>query len=75
MNFLGDNNIVWILLLLLIFDNDECGCGIGCDSIIWLLILSKFCCGERGGRRGIFGGCGCGCGRREEVVGCGCGCK
>ncbi|MCL2695931.1 MAG: chorion class high-cysteine HCB protein 13 [Clostridiales bacterium] len=72
MNFFGgDNNIVWILLLILIFDNDECGCGIGCDSIIWLLILSKFCCGERGGRR--FGlGCGC---RREEPCGCTCGCR
>ena len=78
MNFLGDNNMVWILLMLVIFDGgDDCGGGCGCDSIIWLLLLSKFCGGgARGGRAfGLGGGCGCGCERREEPVGCGCGCR
>ena len=41
-NFCGGNSIWWIIILLLLLDND----GNTCDSLIWILLLSRFCnCG------------------------------
>jgi hypothetical protein len=47
----GDNcnSIVWIIILLLLFDgNNGCGCnngcGNGCNSF-WIIILLFLCCG------------------------------
>ncbi len=59
MNFQG-SNLTWLLVLLLIIgDGDN---GVSCDSLIWLLLLSRYCggscgCGNNGGGNG---GCGCG---------------
>ncbi len=48
MNF-GGSNLTWILVLLLILGDNEGGTS--CDTLIWLLLLSKYCGGS----------CGCGC--------------
>ena len=48
MNF-GGSNMTWILVLLLILGDSEGGTS--CDTLIWLLLLSKYCGGS----------CGCGC--------------
>ena len=55
MNF-GNNNMMWILVLLLILGegNNGGGCA-SCDTLIWLLLLSRYC-GDNDS------GCGCGCG-------------
>ena len=52
----GDNcnSIVWIIILLLLFDgNNGCGCnngcGNGCNSF-WIIILLFLCCGCGNGR-------------------------
>ncbi len=61
-NFAGGNSMWWILILLLILDD---GCGNTCDSLIWILLLSRFCdCGESS--------CGCAAPPRNP---CGCGCN
>ena len=51
--------VVFSVLLLLIGDNDN-GLGISCDTLIWLLLLSRFCGGENG----------CGCGNQNRPCGC-----
>ena len=53
MNF-GSNNLMWILVLLLILGDGNNG-GTSCDTLIWLLLLSRYC----GGGEAAFG-CGCG---------------
>lgn len=63
-NFCGGNSMWWILILLLILDDGENTC----DSLIWILLLSRFC----GGSCGDTGSCGCGCG--GSTVGRTCGC-
>lgn len=51
-NFCGGNSMWWILILLLILGDGENTC----DSLIWILLLSRFCnCGEE------QPSCGCGC--------------
>ena len=61
-NFCGGNSMWWILILLLVLDDG----GNTCDSLIWILLLSRFCnCGEETGG----GNCGCGCGAPRT---CGC---
>lgn len=60
-NFCGGNSIWWIIILLLLLDND----GNTCDSLIWILLLSRFCnCG------GHDSDCGCGCGSPVRTCGC-----
>ena len=44
MNF-GSNNIMWILVLLLILGEGNNG-GASCDTLIWLLLLSRYCGGD-----------------------------
>ena len=61
-DFCGGNSMWWILILLLILDNGE---GSTCDSLIWILLLSRFCGGE----------CGCGCQTQQTTPRCGCGCS
>ncbi len=62
----GGSNMTWILVLLLIMDNgDEGGCS--CDSLIWLLLLSRFC-----GLGDGSTGCGCGCNGTTTTRSCGC---
>lgn len=62
-NFCGGNSMWWILILLLILDDG----GNTCDSLIWILLLSRFCgnCGEE------TPSCGCGCGGNAART-CGC---
>jgi hypothetical protein len=48
----------WILILLLVLDD---GC-MSCDSLIWILLLSRFCGGDD---------CGCGC-PTNTCSNCGC---
>ena len=59
MNF-GGSNMTWILVLLLILGDTEGGTS--CDTLIWLLLLSRYCgggCGCGGNNRFPFGGnCG-----------------
>jgi len=63
MFFGGENPILALLILSLLF-NDGCGFfGGSGQSIIWLLILSKF-----------FGGFGDGIEPTAAAHGCGCGC-
>jgi len=50
----------WIIIILLLIDGNNT-----CDSLIWLLLLSRFCGGEENG---------CGCARPSVTPGCGCGC-
>lgn len=59
-NFAGGNSMWWILILLLVLDD---GCNT-CDSLIWILLLSRFCdCGETPCPCSSAGTtrCGCGC--------------
>ena len=65
MNF-GSNNMMWILVLLLILGEGNNGnvCA-GCDTLIWLLLLSRYC----GDNDNSFG-CGCG---GNNTIGRGCG--
>ena len=42
MNF-GNNNMMWILVLLLILGEGGNGGCAGCDTLIWLLLLSRYC--------------------------------
>lgn len=61
-NFCGGNSMWWILILLLVLDNGE---GSTCDSLIWILLLSRFCgCEEETNT------CGCGCGQTVRSCGC-----
>ena len=62
-NFCGGNSMWWILILLLILDD---GGGNTCDSLIWILLLSRFCiCGEE------TPPCTCGCaGNTGRTCGC-----
>ena len=60
MNF-GGTNMTWILVLLLILGDSEGGTS--CDTLIWLLLLSRYCggscgCGNNGNRFGFSGNCG-----------------
>ena len=64
MNF-GNNNIMWILVLLLILGEGNNGCA-SCDTLIWLLLLSRYCGGDNDT------GFGCGCGG-SNTIGRGCG--
>ena len=58
-DFAGGNSMWWILILLLILDD---GCGNTCDSLIWILLLSRFCgCEETPS---------CGCGAPTRNCGC-----
>ena len=60
-NNLGGTNLTWLLvLLLLIGDNENC-MGLSCDTLIWLLLLSRSC-GDNGN--------GCGCGNQNRPCGC-----
>ena len=52
MNF-GNNNLMWILVLLLILGEGGNGGCAGCDTLIWLLLLSRYC--------GNDDNMGCGC--------------
>lgn len=61
-DFAGGNSMWWILILLLILND---GNGNTCDSLVWILLLSRFCGGESG--------LGCGCGATAART-CGCGC-
>ena len=55
-NFSGGNGMWWIIILLLLLDND----GNTCDSLIWLLLLSRYCnCGNGYGANTADYGCGC----------------
>ena len=54
MNF-GSNNMMWILVLLLILGEGGSGGCANCDTLIWLLLLSRYC----GGDGGSSFGCGC----------------
>ena len=65
MNF-GNNNIMWILVLLLILGEGNNGGCLGCDTLIWLLLLSRYCGGDNDT------GFGCGCGG-SNTIGRGCG--
>ena len=65
MNF-GSNNIMWILVLLLILGEGNNGNGYAsCDTLIWLLLLSRYC----GDNDSAFG-CGC---SGSNNIGRGCG--
>ena len=64
---MGGSSLTWILVLLLVMDNGD-GCN-SCDTLIWLLLLSRFCglgdCGTSS--------CGCGCGTTTGTTrSCGC---
>lgn len=50
----------WIIIILLLLDGNNT-----CDSLIWLLLLSRFC-GNDGNEYG--------CARTSSGSGCGCGC-
>lgn len=66
-NFCGGNSMWWILILLLILDRDDGRCGT-CDSLIWILLLSRFC-GNDSHDNDNGGSCGCSC---QPVRTCGC---
>jgi hypothetical protein len=61
-NNLGGTNLTWLLVLLLLIGDNDNGSGVSCDTLIWLLLLSRFCGGENG--------CGCGCGSQNRPCGC-----
>ena len=42
MNF-GNNNMMWVLVLLLILGEGGNGGCASCDTLIWLLLLSRYC--------------------------------
>ncbi len=50
--------MTWILVLLLLLGDNDNG-GTSCDTLIWLLLLSRYCGGN----------CGCGC--NDNRFGCG----
>ena len=50
-NNLGGTNLTWLLVLLLLIGDNEGGTGFSCDTLIWLLLLSRSC--------GDNMGCGC----------------
>lgn len=58
-NFANGSSMSWILILLLVLDD---GC-MSCDSLIWILLLSRFCGGDD---------CGCGCNTANTCSNCGC---
>ena len=58
MNF-GNNNIMWVLVLLLILGEGNNGGCANCDTLIWLLLLSRYCGGD--------GDYGCGCGGSNPI--------
>lgn len=58
-NFANGSSMSWILILLLVLDD---GC-MSCDSLIWILLLSRFCGGDD---------CGCGCPNNNTCSNCGC---
>jgi len=60
-NFCGGNGMWWIIILLLLLDND----GNTCDSLIWILLLSRFC-----GNSNYDNDCGCGCNTPVRPCGC-----
>jgi len=60
-NFGGGGSMWWIIILLLLSDD---GCINTCDSLVWILLLSRFC-----------GGDDCGCPGTTRSSGCGCGCN
>ena len=53
MNF-GNNNMMWILVLVLILGDGNNGGYASCDTLIWLLLLSRYSGGDSNGF-----GCGC----------------
>lgn len=58
---LGNNSMIWIIIILLFMPNLFGGCG-GCNSGCGsdLLILIVLVCCFMGGNNGLFGiGCGC----------------
>ena len=57
-NFANGSSMSWILILLLVLDD---GC-MSCDSLIWILLLSRFCGGDD---------CGSGC-PTNTCSNCGC---
>jgi len=60
-NNFGGTNLTWILVLLLLLgDNDNGMGGVGCDTLIWLLLLSRYCGGDNG----------CGCQNQNRPCGC-----
>ena len=61
----GNSSWWWIIILLLLLDNEST-----CDSLIWILLLSRFCNGDD--TSGC--GCGCGCSATPRNTTCGCGC-
>ena len=61
-NNLGGTNLTWLLVLLLLLGDNESG--FSCDTLIWLLLLSRSCGGDN---NGIFGGCGC---SQNRTCGC-----
>lgn len=61
---LGSFNMMWILVLLLVLGNGDCEGGASCDTLIWLLLLSRYCGGD----------CGCNSCPTRSSNGCGCGC-
>lgn len=60
-NFAGGNSMWWIIILLLILNDGDNTC----DSLIWILLLSRFCGGDDAS-------CGCGCGATARTNSCGC---
>ena len=58
-NNLGGTNLTWLLVLLLLLGDGDNGMGFSCDTLIWLLLLSRFC-----------GDNGCGCGNQNRPCGC-----
>lgn len=62
---MGGSSMTWILVLLLVMDNGD-GCN-SCDTLIWLLLLSRFC-----GLGDSTPSCGCGCGNPPTSRSCGC---
>ena len=64
-NFAGGNSMWWILILLLILDDGSSTC----DSLVWILLLSRFCGGDCGSST-----CPCGTANTARTT-CGCGCN
>ncbi len=58
-NNFGGSNLTWVLVLLLLLGDDN-GFGGSCDTLIWLLLLSRYCGGENG----------CGCNNQNRPCGC-----
>lgn len=59
-NNFGGSNLTWVLVLLLLLGDDNNSFGGSCDTLIWLLLLSRYCGGENG----------CGCGNSNRPCGC-----